>query len=327
MSAGKLPGLGQVFEHGREVARRPVALGRALRHEPAHHGRHRRRHLAPQLIDRRRRLLALPVQLLNQRAAGERYLARQQEVERAAQRVEVGPDVGAVRVFELLRRDVVRRADDRPVARQRGQRLLRRMRELVQPGHAHVEDLDQRPRRRRKKGTVPLRRGGQSPFFGGRDHHQVRRLDVAVDQRLFRGVLEPERRLPHKVARLGHRQRPVAIDEFLQRDARHILHRQVVGVAALVRFVDADDVGVRQPGRGLGFTAEAVDDVVARQPFVADHLERDDTVRRNLARPVDDAHAAVAQLFEDLVAGDDGKPGVTPGERRRLHRREERRRV
>ena len=39
-----------------------------------------------------------------------------------------------------------------------------------------------------------------------------------------------------------------------------VLHRDVVGVVELAAVVDADDVGVLQPGRGLGLAAEALDE-------------------------------------------------------------------
>jgi hypothetical protein len=61
----------------------------------------------------RRRLRVLVLQqLLHQRAARERRLARQQEVQRAAQAVDVAADVHAVGVAGLLGREVVRGADD-----------------------------------------------------------------------------------------------------------------------------------------------------------------------------------------------------------------------
>ena len=71
-----------------------------------------RRHVGADLAERPRRLLAVGHQLLDQVAVGERRLAGQEEVERAAEAVDVGPDVGGVRVVDLLGGDVVGRAQD-----------------------------------------------------------------------------------------------------------------------------------------------------------------------------------------------------------------------
>ena len=49
--------------------------------------------------------------LLHQRRTGKRRLGREQEIERAAEAVNVGPDVGEHGVLSLLRRDVIGGAD------------------------------------------------------------------------------------------------------------------------------------------------------------------------------------------------------------------------
>ena len=64
----------------------------------------------------------------------------------------------------------------------------------VQPGQAHVQNLD---------------------HAAGRQQ-QVVRLDVAVDQAALAGVLQAQRRLPAVVARLVHGQRAVLLDELGQ---------------------------------------------------------------------------------------------------------------
>ncbi len=93
--------------------------------------------------------------------------------------------------------------------------------------------------------------------------------------------------------------------------------------------VDLDDVGVVQAGDGLGLGLEAGQVVGAGVFARQDHLERDDAVEAALPGLVDDAHAAAADLAEQLVAGDGtafaerracradglgGRVGVGPGQ-------------
>ena len=82
----------------------------------------------------------------------------------------------------------------------------------------------------------------------------------------------------------------------------------------LADLVDLHDVRVLQLGHRLRLGAEAGQllraGVVARQ----DHLQGDDPVQLHLPGLVDHAHAAAAQLAEDLVAGHDGpRRGTRPG--------------
>src|SRR5205814_291542 len=73
-------------------------------------------------------------------------------------------------------------------------------------------------------------------------------------------------------------------------------------------LVDLDDVGVAQAGDGEGLLVEAAQ-LGGGVGGAGDHLDGDGPLEADLAGVVDDAHAAVAELAEDLVAGDAGPPG------------------
>ena len=77
--------------------------------------------------------------------------------------------------------------------------------------------------------------------------------------------------------------------EQLQRD-----ERQAVDLADLV---DLDDVGMAEPGDGLGLDPEAGEVVGAGLAAAADHLEGDQAVQARLPGLVDDPHAAFAELL------------------------------
>src|SRR5262249_54787289 len=112
-------------------------------HELPDHHDNAGRDLRPKLVDIGRSLPALPIQLLDQGAAGERYLSSEQVVESATKTVEVGADVGAVRVLQLLGSDVVRGPDDRAVLSEGGNRFLRCLAQLIESRHPHIEYLEQ----------------------------------------------------------------------------------------------------------------------------------------------------------------------------------------
>ena len=104
-----------------------------------------------------------------------------------------------------------------------------------------------------------------------------------------------------------------AVEAVGQAAPGDVLQREVRAAVVVAEGVDLDDVRVVQPGDGLGLGQEADGrlgpGVVAGQ----DHLQGDEAVEPDLAGLVDDAHAAAAQLAEDLVAGD--APGGPPRSR------------
>ena len=87
---------------------------------------------------------------------------------------------------------------------------------------------------------------------------------------------------------------------------------QAVGLADVV---DLHDVGVLQAGDGLRLGQEADGGLVVGMGTGQDHLQGAGAVQEDLSGAVDDAHAAAAQLAQDLVAGD-GRNGPLSGSRR-----------
>ena len=75
---------------------------------------------------------------------------------------------------------------------------------------------------------------------------------------------------------------------------------------------DLDDVGVLEPGDRLGLGEEAGGGLGRGVGAGQDHLQGAGAVEPDLAGLVDDAHAAAAQLAQDLVAGDGGGRAAAP---------------
>ena len=89
-------------------------------------------------------------------------------------------------------------------------------------------------------------------------------------------------------------------EDLVERRPVDQLHGVEVRAVLLAGGVDRHDVGVVQLGRRLGLAAEALHGVGGQAQPAAEDLEGHLAVERDLARLVDDAHAAAADLADDL---------------------------
>ncbi len=85
------------------------------------------------------------------------------------------------------------------------------------------------------------------------------------------------------------------------------LQRQERQTVVFADLMNLDDVGVTEGGDGLGLGLEAGAGRGARPAARQDHLERDESIQARLPRLVHDAHAAAADLPQDLVARQAGQ--------------------
>ena len=161
---------------------------------------------------RRRRLLLVLAAHLGERRRVEGALARRDLVEDEAERVEVAPH-GRRLARELLGRHVRRRARD--LSDVRG--LLGR------DGEAEVRD----------------------PHPPAAVEHDVRRLEVAVEDALLVRGVEARAELPRDVDRLVHGQVADPLEEGREVFAVHVLHREKMAALDLADVVNAADVRVR----------------------------------------------------------------------------------
>jgi hypothetical protein len=204
---------------------------------------------------------------------------------------------GAVGVGHLFRRHVVRRAQHNFFLGQRRGRIL--LGPGLQAGEPEIEHLDDPlypPFARGGKSCCPpLRRGGR----GG--EQQVQGFDVAVDQAALEGVLQAQGGLPDEVAGRLDRQGALSPHQLFQVGARGVFHDEEVGVAHLIGFVGADDVGMRQASGRLDLAPEAAHGVGAGQPLLADDLDGHHPPQFLVAGLEDLAHAAGAQPCEEDI--------------------------
>ena len=74
--------------------------------------------------------------------------------------------------------------------------------------------------------------------------------------------------------------------------------------AVLLEPVDRGDVGMVERGEHLRLALEATHDLRVLGQRFGDELERDVAMEAAVGRPVDDSHAALAELLDDGVAAD-----------------------
>ena len=215
--------------------------------------------------------------------AVERHLARQHLEEHRRQGEEIGAGVERL-AAHLLRRHVVRRPDDGAGLGEAG-RAVGAEAAGDRPGQAEVEQL-----------------------HAVRRQEQVRRLQVAMDEPARVQRVEGVEDLQRDGGGVGRRQRP-ARHARAERLAGEQLHRHDQPVVGLLDLVELADVGMRDAGRGPGFTPQPLARRVVG--LAANRLQRDSAVEPLVAGRVHDAHAAFADLPFDLVASD------TVGYRRR----------
>ena len=99
-----------------------------------------------------------------------------------------------------------------------------------------------------------------------------------------------------QLAQLGqHLVQPLALDE---------LHDVVMQPVLLADAVDGHDVGVVQPGGGLGLPMEAPQPLRLQQGVRRQHLQGDVAPQRFLLGFVHHAHAAAADLAQDAVVAE-----------------------
>ena len=135
----------------------------------------------------------------------------------------------------------------------------------------------------------------------------VLRLDVAMDDLAFVGVVQRFGRLPHDPegvldGELVLPDQPVA--ERLPLDERHDIVKEAVGHP---RVVQAEDVGVLELGGDPDLAQEALGADGGRQ-FRLEHLDGDAAFVLRVPGEVDEGHPALAQQALHVIMAGEGFP-------------------
>ena len=139
----------------------------------------------------------------------------------------------------------------------------------------------------------------QQLYSAGFGHHDVARLDVPMDDP--GGMRGRERRCDLRSVIENRRELcPRALNQLLQRDSPHVLHRNIVDARNRFDFINRNDVGMIQGGCGLGFSGETRAAARVGRIFGLQYFERGQTIQLEVAGAVNHAHASFAQFFQDL---------------------------
>ena len=225
-------------------------------------------------LGRRRDRSGLLLEELGHGPCGVRATAGEDLVEHQPERVDValGRDLSA---FELLGRHVGRRAD------------------------ADVADVANR--RETEVHDADLAR---------RVQHDVRRLEIAVDDAALVGGGETRGKLPRQLERPVFRKAADAFERRCEIFAVDVLHREVQIAFDLADVVDATDVGVRDVPRRSDFVVELREPARVGREVLGQKLQRHGLAQTQIVGAVDLAHPAAAEQAGHAV------PAVEHGPRR-----------
>ena len=133
--------------------------------------------------------------------------------------------------------------------------------------------------------------------------HDVVGLDVAMDDPAPGRIAEGGSGLDQHPADFARGEPAPLREDRRQRAAAQELHHEVDDPARLPDAIDGDDVGMLELRTEARLALEPLDEVGVEGEGERQHLHRHLALELKVARPVDERHAAAAQLGEDLVLG------------------------
>src|SRR5262245_41573495 len=93
----------------------------------------------------------------------------------------------------------------------------------------------------------------------------------------------------------------IARDLLRERSAADIFQRKIRQAIDLAHLVDLNDVLMLELGDGLRFRPESIEVLRTRMSAREDHLERNESIERDLSGAIDHAHSATSQFVEQLI--------------------------
>src|SRR6266487_380036 len=115
-------------------------------------------------------------------------------------------------------------------------------------------------------------------------------LDIAMDDAVFMGALEPLRGLDDELRRLPYGQR--LAQALLKRAAIDILHSDIFNVALLAEVIDVHDIGMSQASDRARLLHKALEEYRILRLLYRQDLERHVALKGRLVCPKDRCHTA-----------------------------------
>ena len=258
----------ELTQFGQELVRIRVPPGQVFAHRPRDDGAQGGRRGRPQL-ERNRLDAEDGGNHVGRGGAVERRTTRNHLVEQDAEAPEVAARVD-LEAAGLLRRHVARRAHHHPGVRAK-----------VQP------DPVRRPFRRGELGEPEV----EDLHVAVRAHHDVVRLDVAMDEAARMRGRERTGDLDADVDGLARRQRP-PLQPLAERLALDELGHHVGPAVQFAEVVDDQNMRVVQAGRRTRFLMKAAQPVAVGRELRREELDRHRPIQLGIVREIDLAHSA-----------------------------------
>ena len=133
-------------------------------------------------------------------------------------------------------------------------------------------------------------------------HHDVLRLDVAMDQILVVSNVERRAHLRTNFRNFALVERAARLDAGLQIGAADELHHNVVRAVIVAPVVDVHNVGTLQVGGSSGFLLETLGEIGAFRILGQHHLYGNGASQHGILSTVDFRHAPHANAFCNFIA-------------------------
>ena len=140
---------------------------------------------------------------------------------------------------------------------------------------------------------------------GGVFEHDVRRLDVTMDDARLVGAAERIAHVLEDGELLDDRGGRAPVDHRRERLSRDVLHRDERPVAVFTGVEDGDDVGVAELAGGPDFAREALPPGLVLEAL-AEQLDGDHPVDGGVTREVEGPHTAMRELARNQVPPNEG---------------------
>ncbi len=137
----------------------------------------------------------------------------------------------------------------------------------------------------------------------GSVEHEIRRLDVAVDDSVAMGGIESGRSFLEPLERLPDLLGPVFLNPFLERAAAEVLHDDERPLRVLADVEHRDDVRLPgEPRRREGLACEAAPHGVVARVALGEQLDGDGAAEDRVGRAIDLAHPSERDALGRAVA-------------------------
>ena len=215
-------------------------------------------------------------------------------VENASETEDVTARVG-FRSLQNFRRNILKRADDRTLLRQR--RRGRGQRSQIHGRRRRSEG----PMAREATGYFRFRQSEVHQLGAGFGQHDVRRLQIAMDDALLMRLVQGQCRFLFRSSELDRAAARLSSRRVGESLAFEIFHDQKIGAVLRADIVKGADIRMLKRGNGPRFALHALLQFRVRGKMRRQDLDGDGAVEAGVLGAIDLAHAASAKGRNNFI--------------------------